>query len=95
MVLIKNDKIPVECVDPLVLCFDQARLFIFAKQVLKGAEINKWLIWVDLICILHRNGIIKLPSIKIDMTSEILVPSILHSWLECHNKNAFGAHSLC
>ena len=67
VVLVKDDQVPVDGVNPLVLRLDQPGLLIPAKQVLERAEVHQRLVRVTGTMLSHEIGVAVLPSVKVNM----------------------------
>ena len=93
VVLVEDDEVPVDLVEPLVLGLDVARR-VAAEQVLEGAE-------VDDAASRRRSASDRcrrlrevLPAVEVDVGFEVGLPGVLDGGLEGHHEHALGAELL-
>ena len=101
MILVKNDKVPVDGMYPLVVRFDAAEL-VQAEKILKGAEADDRAALIRAFVLLvdgRLGGILrpgdKLPALKIHMCEKVFLPRALHRGLEREDQHTGKAHFLC
>ena len=101
MILVKNDKVPVDGMYPLVVRFDAAEL-VQAEKILKGAEADDRAALIRAFVLLidgRLGGILRpgdeLPALKIHMREKVFLPRALHRGLEREDQHTGKAHFLC
>ena len=93
VVLVEDDEVPVDHVEPLVLGLDVAGA-VAAEQVLEGAEVDDGLLRVDLRRVAAGRAREVLPAVEVDVGFEVGLPRILDGGLEGHDEHALGAELL-
>ena len=93
MVLIEDDAVPIEAVNPLVLGLDAAGGSILAQVILERAEVDKRPRLVRLL-IAQPVAAEKLPTGEVGMVFQIGLPRGLHGRFEGQNQHAPPAHAL-